>query len=184
MPRRRCGRSANQQPRGGERHGRHRPPDRLVLSMGWARAAAKQSPHPPRPPRRKDPCMGGSPTLDQASPSWDRDGIGAQPADHPPPGAGLRPAQPRLRHPRRHPQPPRPPSPPRPRSRPLARHPRRRRQQPRERPQPGHVAGRPGLPGRRRHPHRPSRTGPEPTRSRTARPRTLTTTRNTSTKEP
>jgi hypothetical protein len=24
--------------------------------------------------------MGGSPTLDQASPSWDRDGIGAQPA--------------------------------------------------------------------------------------------------------
>jgi hypothetical protein len=56
MGRRRCGRSANQQPRGGERHGRRRPPDRLAVSMGWARAAAKQSPHPPRPPRRKEPA--------------------------------------------------------------------------------------------------------------------------------
>ena len=49
-------RAANELRRGGEGDGRHRPPDRLVVSMGWARAAAKQSPHPPRPPRR-----GGTP---------------------------------------------------------------------------------------------------------------------------
>jgi hypothetical protein len=104
-------------------------------------------------------------------------------ADHPRAGAGLRPAESRLRRPRRLPQPPRPPSLPRPRSRPLARHPRRRRQQPREQLQPGHVAGRPGLPSRRRHPHRPSPAGPEPTWSSTARPRTLTHP-HTSTKEP
>ena len=41
-----------------------------------------------------------------------------------------------------------------------------RRRQPRERPQPSHVAGRPGLPCRRRHPHRPP-----PTRPPAARPR-------------
>jgi hypothetical protein len=46
---------ASEPRRGGDGDGRRRPPGRLVLSMGWARAAAKQSPHPPRPPRRKEP---------------------------------------------------------------------------------------------------------------------------------
>jgi Bifunctional DNA primase/polymerase, N-terminal len=53
---RRPERAANGPWRGGEDDGRRRPPDRLTVSMGWARAAAKQSPHPPRPPRR-----GGTP---------------------------------------------------------------------------------------------------------------------------
>ena len=49
-------RPANEPKTGGEAIGRRRPADRLVLSMGWARATAKQSPHPPRPPPR-----GGTP---------------------------------------------------------------------------------------------------------------------------
>src|SRR5829696_3342502 len=80
MPRRRCGRSANQQPRGGERHGRCRRPDRLVMSMGWARAAAKQSPRPPATAPQEGARMDSSQTLDQASPSWGRDGSSPHPA--------------------------------------------------------------------------------------------------------
>src|SRR5512133_3769133 len=56
--------------------------------------------------------MGSSQTLDQASPGWDLDGISTHPAlqqrtahAQPRPGAGLPPAQPRLRRPRRPPQP-------------------------------------------------------------------------------
>src|SRR5215211_978232 len=40
--------------------------------MGWVRAAAKQSPHPPTR-RGGTPWMGSSPTLAHASPSWDLD---------------------------------------------------------------------------------------------------------------
>jgi hypothetical protein len=49
-------RAANEPRRGGDGDGRRRPAGRLTVSMGWARAAAKQSPHPPRPPRRKEPA--------------------------------------------------------------------------------------------------------------------------------
>jgi hypothetical protein len=38
---------------------------------GWARAAAKLSPHPPRAPRRKEPRYGSSDTLSQAIPTRD-----------------------------------------------------------------------------------------------------------------
>ena len=48
-------RAANEPSRGGESDGHRRPPDRLVVSMGWARAAAKQSPRPPRPPAEEEP---------------------------------------------------------------------------------------------------------------------------------
>ena len=46
---------------------------------GWARAAAKQSPHPP-PPRRKEPCMGSHPTLAHPSPTRGLDGASTHPA--------------------------------------------------------------------------------------------------------
>jgi hypothetical protein len=48
--------------------------------MGWARAAAKQSPHPPRPPRRKEPGMGSHPTLAQPNPTRELEGIRTYPA--------------------------------------------------------------------------------------------------------
>jgi hypothetical protein len=136
--------------------------------------------------------MGSSETLDQASPSWGLDGTSAHPALrqrtadapttrdreqafdrlNPDYGVPSDPHNPYGRQALRDPG-----------SRPLARHPCRRRQQPRERSQPGHVAGRPGLPGRRRHPYRPPRAGPEPTWSRTARLRTLNPARTPSSKE-
>ena len=56
-------RLASEPRRGGEGHGRRRPPGRLTVSRGWARAAAKQSPRPPRPPAGRNPAMGSHPTL-------------------------------------------------------------------------------------------------------------------------
>jgi hypothetical protein len=47
------GRPASEPRRGGERHGRSRPPGRLTAVHGWARAAAKQSPRPPHHPQRR-----------------------------------------------------------------------------------------------------------------------------------
>jgi hypothetical protein len=66
------------------------------------------------------------------------------------------------------------PSGPGPGGRPRARGPGGRPRQPPERPPPGHLAGRPGPPGRRRHPSRPYPTHPQPARPRAGRPRTLT----------
>jgi hypothetical protein len=59
--RRRCGRLANRQRRGGEGHGRRRPPSRLISSAGWVRAAAKQSPHPPTTPQEGVPGWAAHP---------------------------------------------------------------------------------------------------------------------------
>jgi Bifunctional DNA primase/polymerase, N-terminal len=53
VSRRRCGRLANRPMRGGDGLGRRRPPGRLTLFGGWARAAAKQSPRPPTTHRKE-----------------------------------------------------------------------------------------------------------------------------------
>jgi hypothetical protein len=62
------------------------------------------------------------------------------------------------------------------RGRPRPRRPRGRPRQPPERPQPTRLAGRPGLPHRRRHPGRPHPAHSQPSGPRADRPRTLTST--------
>jgi hypothetical protein len=61
------------------------------------------------------------------------------------------------------------------RERPGPRRPGGRPRQPPERPHPGHLAARPGLPHGRRSPRRPHPAHPRPARPRAGRPRTLTT---------
>jgi RNA polymerase sigma factor (sigma-70 family) len=113
------------------------------------------------------------PLAEQDRTRWNRPAI-AEGVRLPRPRADLRPAQPRLRPARRQPQPLRATGHAGSRSCPVAGHPGRRGHESRERPQLGDVAGRPGLPSRRRHPHRPPPSHSAPARPRAAQPRTLT----------